>query len=121
MSREHATDDHDGPALSPADQEHLAELEKTLQLIRDCVAGVVSGFQTGLFLSGPGGTGKSHTVVSELERLDAFYRVTNSRCTGRGLFDLLRKYPDAVHLLEDCETMLHDPNAVGVLKNALWG
>jgi hypothetical protein len=59
--------------------------------------------------------------VQQLQRLGANYRVSNSRVTGRGLFDTLALYPDCVHVIEDAEQMMRDSNAVGVLRSALWG
>src|SRR5262249_8608173 len=40
---------------------------------------------------------------------------------GRGLFDLLQEFPTKLHLLEDCEPLFADRNALGVLRSALWG
>jgi len=107
--------------LSAADQRYLASLEEKLQMVRDRTAGVVEGFSTGFALHGPGGVGKSYGVLAELQRRQANYRLSNSRMTGRGLFDTLYRYPDAVHVLEDVEQAMHDKNAVGVLRSGLWG
>jgi hypothetical protein len=51
----------------------------------------------------------------------SIYLLHNSRLTGRGLFDLLRDFPTKLHLLEDCEPLFSDKNALGVLRSALWG
>jgi hypothetical protein len=104
-----------------SDEFHLAALERKLQLVRDRTLGVAFGYKNGFCLYGPGGVSKSFTVLSELQRLKANYRVSNSRLTGRALFDVLAMYPDATHVLEDCEQLLNDKNAVGVLRSALWG
>jgi hypothetical protein len=98
----------------------LAALESKLQLVRDRVAQVVGGYQTGLYLCGSGGLGKSHTVLRELDALGATYRLFNSRMTAKGLFRALEKAPDAVHVLEDMERLTHDRDAQGVLRSALW-
>src|SRR5436190_19411899 len=109
------------PALSAKDLAHLEELDRHLQLVRDRVAGVAEGYATGFFLHGEGGVGKSHTVIGELERLKANYKVVNSRMTGRGLYNALERFPDAVHVLEDMEALVRDRGAQGVLRSALWG
>src|SRR4051794_40751954 len=83
--------------LSPRDLPQLAGLEPKLQLVRDFVFQVVAGLTTGVYLFGEGGIGKSFTVLSELERLKADYKIYNSRMTGRGLFNALEKFPDSVH------------------------
>jgi hypothetical protein len=108
-------------ALSADDLKHLETLEGKLQIVRDRTRSVVRGYRNGLHLWGEGGIGKSYSVLSELDRLKADYVLINSRLTGRGLFDLLKEYPDQVHLLEDCEPLFADKNACGVLRSALWG
>lgn len=108
------------PTLSDRDRAHLAILEARLQLVRDFVGQVAAGRSTGLYLYGEGGIGKSHTVIGELERLRADYKVHNSRMNGRGLFNALQTAPDSIHLLEDMEQVTRDRNALGVLRSALW-
>src|SRR5688500_5939015 len=99
----------------------LASLELKLQLVRDRVRGVAEGYSNGLLLWGEGGTSKSYTVENALRDLAVSYKLTNSRLTARGLFDLLADYPDVVHVIEDAETLFDDKNAPGVLRSALWG
>jgi hypothetical protein len=70
-------------------------------MVRDRTPGVARGFATGYFLHGPGGVNKCYTVLGELERLQANYRLSNSRMSGHGLLDTLKAYPDSVHVLED--------------------
>ncbi|MBL8797946.1 MAG: hypothetical protein JNM56_28870 [Planctomycetia bacterium] len=103
------------------DEQHLVQLEAKLQVVRDRVGGVAKGYDTGLYLHGEGGVGKSFTVLGELRRLASDFVVFNSHMTGRALFDQLAKFPDAVHLLEDMESVFQDKAAQGVLRSALWG
>src|SRR5262249_15040961 len=98
------------PPLSDADLRHLGEYEKKTQLVRDRVVGVARGRSTGLYLWGPGGTGKSYAVTGTLKELGANYRLHNSRMDGRGLFTAIERSPDAVHVLEDCEQMMRNRN-----------
>jgi hypothetical protein len=107
--------------LSEEDRRHLLALMPKLTLIRDHVRKVCRGLATGLYLFGPGGCGKSFTVTDELEAEKAIYHLHNSRITGRGLFDVLRRFPDDIHLVEDAETLFHDAQAAGVLRSALDG
>jgi hypothetical protein len=108
-------------ALSASAQKHLETLEGKILVIRDRTRSVALGYRTGLYLWGEGGIGKSYSVISTLDRLNADYLLNNSRLTGRGLFDLLMEYPTKLHLLEDCEPLFKDRNALGVLRSALWG
>jgi hypothetical protein len=107
-------------ALSPEDQANLSQFENKLQVVRDRTAGVAKGYTTGFYLFGGGGVGKSFTVLDELNRMKARYVTFNSRMTGRGLFDALEKYPDAVHVLEEMEQLTRDRAGQGVLRSALW-
>ena len=75
------------------DERHLQSYEGKLTLIRDYVRGVVLRFATGFFLCGNGGISKSHTVLNEMEKLGADYKLFNSRMSGRGLFQSLAEYP----------------------------
>jgi hypothetical protein len=107
--------------LSADDQRHLASLQKKFALVRDRTRSVAMGLATGFFLHGEGGVGKSHEVLGELKQLKAHFVVFNSRMTGRGLYNALEKFPDAVHVLEDMEQVTRDRGAQGALRSALWG
>ena len=41
--------------------------------------------------------------------------------SGRGLFEALGEFPNAVHLLEDMERVVTDRDAQGILRSACWG
>lgn len=105
---------------SAADQKYLASLEAKLQMVRDYTTSVAHGLTTGFYLFGPGGCGKSYSVLEELDRRKVPYKLFNSRMTGRGLYNALEAYPDGVHVLEDMEQLFRDGGARGVLRSALW-
>ncbi|MEQ8790063.1 MAG: hypothetical protein RIC55_27450 [Pirellulaceae bacterium] len=107
--------------LLSEDRRHLHSLRRKLQVVKDRVVGVARRRHTGFFLGGRGGIGKSFTVAQELERLGEPYKLWNSTMTARCLFDSFASYPDAVHVLEDVETLTKDRRAIGVLRSALWG
>ncbi len=106
--------------ITDSERELLKTFDKRLELVRDRTRGVAEGWQTGFYLWGEGGISKSWTVLDELDRLGVDYRLTNSRLSGKGLFELLEEYPDKVHVLEDMEKLCQDTNAAGVLRSALW-
>ena len=110
----------DKQRLPMIDQAALDSLERKFHLVRDFVQAVSKGYKTGLFLYGPGGIGKSFTVIRHLEVLEAPYQLFNSRMTAKGLFLALEHAPDAIHVLEDMERLTRDPDAQGVLRSALW-
>ncbi len=103
------------------DKDLLASLEDKLQLIRDHIRMVAEGYANGFFLWGEGGTAKTFTVVETLKNLNRPFRLTNSHITAKGLFELLRDFPDVVHVLEDVETLFNDKRSFGLLRSALWG
>lgn len=102
------------------DQAARATHEKKQNVIRDRVMAIYRGYQNGFYLYGPGGVGKSYTVLSYLEFLDAPYKLFNTRMTAKGLFLALAAAPDAIHVVEDVERMMKDPDAQGVLRSAMW-
>jgi hypothetical protein len=102
------------------DKGSLDSLGKKQHLVRDYVTAVARGYKTGCYLYGPGGMGKSYTVLRHLESLDVPYQLFNSRMTAKGLFLTLQRAPDAIHVMEDMERVTKDPDAQGVLRSALW-
>jgi hypothetical protein len=107
--------------MEPQDVKLLAQLDSKMAIVRDRTRSVALGYTTGFFLYGDGGVGKSFAVLSELERLQADFKLHNSRMTGRGLFDALYDFPESIHVLEDMEAIFDDRMAQGVLRSALWG
>lgn len=101
--------------------ENLERLEKKLALIRDRVRSVALRYNTGFFLFGAGGSGKSFAVRGELDGLGTRWILHNSAMTAAGLFDMLHDLPEHVHVLEDMEQLYADKKAVGFLRSATWG
>ena len=101
--------------------ENLERLEKKLALIRDRVRSVALRYNTGFFLFGAGGSGKSHAVRGELDALGTRWILHNSAMSAAGLFDMLHDHPEHVHVLEDMEQLYADKKAVGYLRSATWG
>lgn len=120
MQRNNLVDTHTTVRLTDADDRFLASVDAKFQLVRDQVASVAMGLSTGAYFYGPGGCGKSYAVLDELRRRDVPYKLYNSRMTGRGLFNSLERFPDAIHVLEDMEQLFRDTGARGVLRSALW-
>jgi hypothetical protein len=102
------------------DKEALASLDKKILFVRDRVNAVIDGYQTGFYLWGTGGLGKSYSVLKTLEERECDHHLFNSRITAKGLFLALEASPDAIHVLEDVERLIKDPDAQGVLRSALW-
>jgi hypothetical protein len=97
----------------------------------DMVAG---GDQASVIICGPGGLGKSHTVVQALkakgfsdmtlqeegsQRARKSYTVVKGYSTAKGLFRLLYENKDSVLVFDDCDSVLKDPVSLSLLKTAL--
>jgi hypothetical protein len=108
------------PGTHRCDKHALATLDNKLRLVDDHLRAVVRGYQTGLYLYGASGMGKSFNVIRALEEEGADFLLFNSRMTAKGLFRVLRASPDATHVLEDVERLTCDRDAQGVLRSALW-
>jgi hypothetical protein len=103
------------------DEEALEALEAKLQLVRDRVRGVAAGFHPGFYLWGRGGCSKSFSVEAVLKETDTPYKLSNGNITPKALFELLRDYPDIVHVLDDVEPLLLNNQSHGIVRAALWG
>lgn len=107
--------------LSPRELELVATYERQQQLIRDRVTGVVRGYSNALYISGRTGTGKTYTIIDELNRHDRAWFAQNARMTAMGLFDCLKEHPDQILLLDDVPSLLRDKAALQILLAALDG
>ncbi|MBL8020255.1 MAG: hypothetical protein JNM27_11365 [Leptospirales bacterium] len=105
--------------LTVDERKHLAELKRKMKNVRAVVRGVVTGFHTGLILSGEGGTAKSYNVIQELKSCRAEFKHHQGRVTARGLFDTLARFPAMIHLIEDAESMYRNAQFTGLMRNAL--
>lgn len=98
----------------------MDSLEAKFESIRRAVREVVLGLLVGFWLHGRGGTAKSYTVKQELEKLVPKFKPANiSRLTARGLFELIQADPDSIHLVEDCEELFEDAQAMSLLRHTL--
>jgi len=82
--------------MSQHDLDLVAQLERQLQIIRDRTNSVVYNHATAVYITGRPGTGKTHTVASELDGHRLPWLLHNARLTAMGLFELLREHPEHV-------------------------
>lgn len=104
--------------------------------IGDMVNMLVKGDQASVIVSGPGGLGKSHTVLKALaanglkdctlidEPIGAraskkAFRVVKGFSTPKGLYRTLYENKDGVLVFDDCDSVLKDPVSLNLLKGAL--
>jgi hypothetical protein len=102
--------------------------------VTDMVNMVAAGQQASVVICGPGGLGKSHTVMSALktkgfqdhtladegaQKIRKSYTVVKGYSTAKGLFRLLWENRDGVLVFDDCDSVLKDPVSLSLLKSAL--
>jgi len=102
--------------------------------VTDMVNMVAQGQQASVVICGPGGLGKSHTVVQALKQRGfqdvtladegavksrKSYTVVKGYSTAKGLFRLLWENKDGVLVFDDCDSVLKDPVSLSLLKSAL--
>ena len=97
---------------------------------------LVKGDQASVIVSGPGGLGKSHTVIKALasnglkdctmveepiggRASKKAYRVVKGHATPLGLYRTLYENKDGVLVFDDCDSVLKDPLSLNLLKGAL--
>lgn len=97
-----------------------SQFDVQLDVVRDRVRQVAAGHATGFILSGPGGLGKSYTVLKTLQEVDADCLVLNSHMTPKGLFQVLADNSHRIIVMEDMEHLFNNKQAAGVLRGALW-
>lgn len=102
--------------------------------LRDVVTMVADGIQASAMITGKGGIGKSHNVLSALKKAgytdlqemeigadpgkNTFIQIKGFS-TAKNLYRTLYEYNDSVLVMDDIDSVLKDPVAVNILKAAL--
>lgn len=102
--------------------------------LHDVVTMVASGIQASAMITGKGGIGKSHNVLSALKKAgyadlqdleiganpgkNTFIQIKGFS-TAKNLFRTLYEYNNSVLVMDDIDSVLKDPIAVNILKAAL--
>ena len=83
---------------------------------------VIGGVSPSCIITGPGGIGKTYTVVQELQKCgykDGEYQVIKGFTTPLGLYRLLHDNRHAIILFDDCDSAFKEPTSLNLLKGAL--
>jgi hypothetical protein len=110
----------DLPPLSEEDQAALADFQARQQAIADLTLGCIDFNHTGAYISGPPGVSKTHTINNTLRERKASWRL-HQRITAKPLYLELEQHPGAVHVIDDCEQIFSEKNALTLLRSALGG
>lgn len=84
---------------------------------------VAKGVQPSLIVTGGPGLGKTHIVKETLTRMGKKESIDfehyKGRSTTAGLYITLYENSDSIIILDDCDSVFDDPDAVNLLKSAL--
>jgi hypothetical protein len=106
--------------LSAKESQDPSEMFKNIERLTKMVG---RGLQPSLVITGGAGMGKTHIVKSTLEEmgLRESYDFVHfkGRATPAGLFVTLYENNDKIIVLDDCDSVFKDDDAVNILKGAL--
>ncbi len=97
-------------------------LEEKQALLRHYILLIARGLSNGLFVVGPGGLGKSHTINKALSEEGINPVLLNSHCTPLALYRTFYfNRTGKVLWLDDCDSIYGNLHILGLLRSALWG
>ena len=106
--------------LQAKESQDPSEMFKNIERLTKMVG---RGLQPSLVITGGAGLGKTHIVKSTLEEmgLKESYDFVHfkGRATAAGLFVTLYENNDKIIVLDDCDSVFKDDDAVNILKGAL--
>jgi hypothetical protein len=117
---------------------HAFGITERFGFVEQMVQMVSSGTMASAIVSGPGGLGKTHTVITSLQRAGLMdvtsladfevghrversrsYRIIKGFSTAKGLYRTLYEGNGMTLVFDDCDSVLKDPVALNILKGAL--
>lgn len=97
-------------------------INEKLDFLTDLAAMVITDVTSSLIVTGPGGNGKTHTVMQTIEDNEVApndYVFIKGYSTARGLYNLLYDNNGKLIVFDDCDSVLEDKVAINILKSAL--
>lgn len=129
----YASDEDSAPVFVPdpeTDEEAIERIAERFKILDEMTEATIDGVVRGLIVSGPPGVGKTFGVEQVLEK-DSLFDVIADRplrhtfvkgsMSPIGLYSTLYKYSDEknIIILDDCDSILFDEDALNILKAAL--
>lgn len=118
------------PVVEETDAEILDRLKTRFDILDEMSQAAIAGDIRALIVQGPPGVGKSHGVVTQMQKASMFddisgrpprYEVVKGFMTPISLYCKLYSHSDPGHVLvfDDCDSILEDEESLNVLKAAL--
>jgi Cdc6-like AAA superfamily ATPase len=99
------------------------EWEHGFEVLADLTECVARKFSNGIFITGPGGTGKTYTVMEKMRELNYIegtdFIIIKGYSTPAALYNTLYRNLDKVIILDDCDSVLSCDTGLNVLKAVL--
>lgn len=105
----------------PVADPHLVQYRTLVRLLQNRVRTVAHRYQTGAYIVGRPGTGKTHTVRSALEQLSCDWVYVNGKISPAALFDTFAERIEGIVVLDDVSTLFENNAAAEILMAAIGG
>jgi hypothetical protein len=106
--------------VDPESRPSMAQVLDTMEELTRCVA---MGYSNGLFVSGPGGIGKTYRITETLRMMSlqegSDYIKITGYSTPAGLYKTLCENSDKLIIFDDCDNITRDPVGLNLLKAVL--
>jgi Cdc6-like AAA superfamily ATPase len=93
---------------------------ETFEQLVECVA---KKFSNGIFVTGPGGTGKTYTVMKVIQQLNLVpnqdYFIVKGYSTAAAMYNTLYDFKDRLVIFDDCDSIISDDTGLNILKAVL--
>ena len=110
-------------SVTPLASPSILSVKVRFDLLEKAVTNVATGSIISVIISGPGGLGKTHTVLATLNKLGLEmgkdYKLITGYASPRGLYETLFNHNGQLIVFDDCDSVLNDRIGVGLLKGAL--
>ena len=125
----HSANDEAKVTQKETEEEAMDRIDSRFAVLDEMSRACIAGDIRAMIVTGPAGIGKSHGVITQMEKASMFDKISGKRprfeivkgaMSGIGLFAKLYKFSDKKNVLvfDDCD-IWDDQDAVNVLKGAL--
>lgn len=87
--------------------------------LRELTQMVGQGFSNSLLVCGPGGMGKSYTVLETLAEQDINYQMLRGFASPAAFYNFLYEHSDELIVIDDCDNIFKDMTGLNILKAVL--